>query len=667
MNRLNVFVVFIFLLTMIACTSKNEKYKSQQVNYYFEKINSESVKEPEKIKYIDTLYDYLIADKNDSINRTILFDVAREYFKLDHNETYLKAVQDLYELAVAEKDTSHIARSFRFIGDYYENETMIDSAFKYYSKSEKLYKKINDTLNIGRLALYKAGILYDAGIFTESEIETAVALRLLIKSGHDRLIYEGYNLMALNIKELNEYSDALKYFNMALNQLSKMEKSNYPKHEILRSRVSVYNNMGRTYEKARNYEKAINLYSTGLQTQNLKQSYPKLYAMLLNNLAYAKMKAGNTNGLEELFLESLKIRDSLQIMAGIVSGKIKLGEYYLFKKDTLKGIAHIKNGYDLAKNIESSYDIKNALKLLSENDIENRNYYGDLYIKVNDSLQNIERITRNKFARIAYETDQIEEHNEILSKKNKNILIGSGISILFLCAFFAVYRLKTKNKELLFIQEQQESNEKIYQLMLEQQQQNESIRNEERNRIAMELHDGIVNRIFTTRFNLMQLQPEQSQKKELLVKELVNTEAEIRKVSHDLQQNLFFKDNSFQEAITHLVETQQNEFHTKFDLSIDKYIDWSLVASENKIHIYRIIQEALHNVNKYSKAEKCFVFILKTGDKITFRVLDNGIGFNPDKIKPGIGLKNMKQRTKSLNGKFKISSDDEGTTVEIIF
>ena len=80
-------------------------------------------------------------------------------------------------------------------------------------------------------------------------------------------------------------------------------------------------------------------------------------------------------------------------------------------------------------------------------------------------------------------------------KKNTKIILGSGIVIILLGGFFAIYRLKSKNKELLFIREQQEANEKIYQLMLTQQSETEQARNEERNRIAMELHDGIVNSV----------------------------------------------------------------------------------------------------------------------------------------------------------------------------
>jgi signal transduction histidine kinase len=184
----------------------------------------------------------------------------------------------------------------------------------------------------------------------------------------------------------------------------------------------------------------------------------------------------------------------------------------------------------------------------------------------------------------------------------------------------------------------------------------------------MELHDGIVNSVFTTRFNLIQLESNSPNKKQELINELEKTEQEIRRVSHDLTQNLLFEDKSFPEMLSRLVDSQQNQYDTKFDLSVDKYIDWCSISSVNKIHIYRIIQEALQNSNKYSKAERCYIVLLKTADKITIRIWDNGIGFNPEKVKYGIGLKNIKDRAKIVQGELKItSSQGNGTTVQIVF
>lgn len=663
-----IFFVNLFLL-ITSCQEKKESIASEnQVKTLLKNYDLLASKDNEKEKTLDTVSLYLLQHQNDSINRNLLFKVANKYYELNKYDKYLKLTLKVKELALKQKDTFHIAKSLYFLGEYYEDKAQLDSSFSYYSQSEKLYRNLKDTLNSGRTALYKAGILFDSGNFTESEIGAINALKFLSKTNNTRLVYESYTLLALSLKELNNFEESLKYFGLALNQLQQLEKEDYPKDKLVKSRISCFNNIGRVYEKQMNYKEAILFYEKGLALQDLKLNYPKSYTMLLDNMAYSKMKEGDFKDIDKLLFESLKISDSMDIAQGIVSSKINIGEYFLYKNDTIKGLYYITEGFKLAKKIEAGPFIIRSLKLLTENDSKNKSYYSNLYIKVNDSIQNVERITRNKFARIAYETDQIEEKNEILSQKNTNIILGSGIIIIFLGVFFALYRLKSKNKELQFIKEQQEANEKIYQLMLAQQSETEQARNEERNRIAMELHDGIVNSVFTTRFNLIQLESSSPSKKQELINELEKTEQEIRRVSHDLTQNLLFEDKSLPEILNSLVGSQQNEYNTKFDLSVDKYIDWSTITGANKIHIYRIIQEAIQNSNKYSKAEKCYIMLLKTGDKTTIRIWDNGIGFNPEKVKYGIGLKNIKDRTKILKGELKLNSSPEnGTTLEIVF
>ena len=668
MCKPRIFLSLLFLIVAISCNNRTDKSKNVEVHRYFDTIDSKSINGSVKLKYVDTTYRLLISGSNDSTNRRLLSRIAREYFILDENDSYLAASKELHNRSISTKDIAFTATALYYIGDYYENGMQTDSAFKYYSHAEKLYKTINDTLNIGRTKLYKAGVLYDAGIFTESEIQTAEALQFLRDTGNDRLVYESYNLMALNLKELSDYKNSIHYFNLALEQLDLMEQKKYDPDKLIKSKASVYNNMGGLYEKTKNYGRAIELYQKGLRSKGIRQNHPRLYAMLLNNLAGSALEVGDKEiQIEALLLESLKIRQDNKIEAGVVSSKISIGAYYLHRKEMKKGLQYLREGYELAKKINSTYDSKNALQLLSKNDSLNSNHYNSLYLKLNDSLQQVERTARNKFARIAYETNQIEKKNTLLSKRNRIItLVGLSITLL-LIGFIIIYRLRSKNKELLLIKGQSEANEKIYQLMLGQRSETDKIIAQERNRIAMELHDGIVNRIFTTRFNLMQLQPEQTKRKEELVHELMKAETEIRKVSHQLQQNLLFEDSSFQKALHSLITAQQNEFNTEFDISIDKFIDWSLVTSENKVHIYRIIQEALQNINKYAQAKNADIILLRTGDKITINIIDNGVGFDSVKT-DGIGLKNIKQRVLALKGELKIvSSNEEGTTLKIVF
>lgn len=665
----NIICLLAILILTTGCQKKADAGYKTRVVSFLNGMDTLNIKACDKIKALDTLNHNLLKHKNDSINRNLLFKVANKYYGLGDLEKYKTTTIEIFDLASLKKDTAHIAKSLYYIGDYHNQKSQYDSAFSYYNKSEKLFNAINDSLMLGATALSKASALSVTGNYAETETQSIKALRIFSKIKRNNLMYYNcYNLLAISLKELNNYQKSLHYYNLTLYQLDILEKENYPADRILSYRISCYNNIGRVYEKMGKYSEAIRFYNKGLQTKNLKKENPKYYAMLLDNLAYSKMKSGNYDGVDEILIKSLRISDSLGIKPFIVSSKINIGDYFLFKKDTINALANIKAGFDLSRKIEYSELTLKSLKLLMENDTKNKTYYTNEYLRINDSLQKVERITRNKFARIAYETDLVEEKNQVLLKRNKFIIILISLITLSFFVFLNIYRLKSKNIKLLFIQKQQEANEKIYQLMLKHQSETEQARNEERNRIAMELHDGIVNSVFTTRFNLIQLDSIQTDKKELLVKELEKTENEIRRISHDLTQNLLFEDKSFPEIITNLVESQQNQYSTKFDISVDKYIDWSTVSSSNKIHVYRIIQEAIQNSNKYSKAERCYIMLLKTGDKITIRIWDNGIGFNVGKVKQGIGLRNIKERTKTLNGELKITSKiGNGTTIEVIF
>ena len=660
--------MFLPLQLLLSGCNEPATISQPQITTWLENSKNPDLSMVDRKIALDSAYYKLQKSANDSIARRLLFHVAAGYFDINYKTDFLQVSRKVNDWSDQVGDTMSMAKAHSFIGDYYEDKTQVDSAFFHYNQSEKLYQLLNDSENFGRMLLYKAGILYDIGNFTEGEVLGVKALGLLSKTKNTRLIYESHVIIALCLKNLNNYPAALTYFDLALEQIDVLETEGYAQNKILNSRASCYNNIGLINEQIGTNKKAIELYNKALSTNELKLQRPKLYATLLNNLAHAKMNLGAFEGIEKLMFESLHIRDSLQIEPGIVSSKIMIAEYQLVIGDTAKAVATMKEAYSLAKKIESSPEILASLKMLMDNDEANQKLYKETFFQVSDSLQNVERTTRNKFARIAYETDQVVEKNELLSNRNLYILWISTILMITGIVLFIIFRLKGRNKELIYIKEQQEANEKIYQLMLQQQSQNELAKKEERNRIAMELHDGIVNSIFTTRFNLSELDSNNDDKKQQLIAELKKTEEEVRRVSHDLQQNLLFEDKNLPEIISKLVASQQNEYNTVFDLTVDKYIDWSVVSNENKIHVYRIIQEAIQNVNKYSKAKKCFLMLLKTRDKTTIRIWDDGIGFDMNTTRKGIGIKNIAQRVKALNGEFKITSNKgDGTKIEVIF
>lgn len=663
-------MVFSSLAVFFSCNTsrENQAHISNEVKSFFRKADAAPTNGIRE-RMTDSAYAKLQTQENDTLRRTLLFNVATRYEELGAGQKYLAVCKLVYAKAKQQNDTADWAQASSQIGNYYQSEMQIDSAFKYYLQSEKMYRQISDTLNYSRAILNKSTMLYHSGNFPEGINQAISALKMIRKTNEHYLIYSGYTGVAASLKEIKDYTKALEYFNLAFAELGQMEKQpGFPIDYIRAYRATYYNNMGTTYERLNQYSKAIDYYNQGLQIEMLYQKWPELYAALLSNLAYAQMKSGSNDGVEKLLSRSLRIRDSIETFPGIISSKIKIGEFKLLQRDTARALENFREGFELSRKIKASAEMLQTLKLLTENDTSNKDYYSDLYFKINDSVQNVERATQNKFARIAYETEQIQQQNQLLSRRNKIIILISAFVLFAVLSGFVIYRLRVKNKELRYAREQQEANEQIYRLMLRQQSQTEEARNQERNRIAMELHDGIVNSIFTTRFNLMQLDTPNPDKKSELVRELEKTEQEIRKVSHDLQQNLFFEDQNLPQIIESLVRAQQNDSGTEFDLSVDKYIEWQSVSDADKIHVYRIIQEALQNVNKYAKAQRCLVMLFKTADSVTIRIWDNGAGFNTEKAREGIGLKNIRMRTEAMGGQLKvISSPGNGTTIEVVF
>src|SRR5690606_16147498 len=364
------------------------------------------------------------------------------------------------------KDTLDIAKSLWYKGDFYNNKEVFDSTFYYYSQSEKLYRlSKKDSLNWGRMLLYKAGTLYDTGIYTESEVETVKALTVFSNIDHNWFIYRANLQMGLNMKELKEYEDALKYYKKALRQLDALKKE--PKQRVNKSFISCYNNIGSLYDKMRDYDKAKEYYSKGLAFDRLKDN-PKLHAMLLNNYAHSKMLSGDNHKVDSLLFLSLKIRDSISHEQGIIASKVRIGEHYLNSKDTAQAIQTINEAYNLSVKNKSHLDILRCLEFLSENDIQNKDYYTGRYIIVKDSVREIEQATKNKFARISYETEQVNLENEELVKRNTLLfLLFSGAIIIVIITVIA-YRYKLKNRELKHKQKEQQSTEKIYELLLKE-------------------------------------------------------------------------------------------------------------------------------------------------------------------------------------------------------
>ena len=662
------FIFFILGLLINGCTpNKKKKFteekKSDSITIYLDLANQDTVSLDKKFSYNSKALDILLDEENDSLNRKNLFKVANRFYNMNNFEDYIKVVKIVSENSIAAGDKQSIAKSYNYFGDYYINTPKKDSAFLYYTKAEKLYTKLNDNINLGTIYVNMAIIQNYENDFLGSELSAVKALNLLRGTNEKAKIYEAYNILGVTSYGLKDYEKAIEYHTKALNLT---QEASLPYTE----RASSLNNLGCVYQELNKHKLAISNFKEGLNNKRLFNDNPKLYAILTDNLAYSKFKLKDFSQIPKLFYESLNIRDSLKLKSGIVFSKIHLSEFYAANNDTLTSLKYAKEALQLSKEIKSSPDQLLSLKQAGIVDPQNSSSYSSEYIKITDSLQQAERKSKDKFAKISFETDEYILQNDKLTEQNRRLIFSAIIIILFGTLVFVIKNQRTKNKEFLLKQAQQKANEEIYDLMLFQQKKIDEGRAEEKVRIAQELHDGILGRLFGTRLNLDSLNKRQDEDAMAarinFIAELKSIEQDIREISHDLSREKHELNNNFVGIFNILIEQQEMVSEAKVDCKMDRDILWDKIENNIKINLYRILQESLQNINKYAQAKNIKIEIKKAEDQLLVSISDDGIGFSVTKKSKGIGLKNIISRTQACNGTVDIKSKtNKGTTLYI--
>lgn len=618
------------------------------------------------MSYNKKAFAILINQDNDSLNRKNLFKVANRYFNMNNIEEYQKTSRIILERAKEDNDTVSIARGYSYLGDYYMNTSTKDSAFFYYAKAEKIYQKKNDKINLAGVYISTAIVQGYEKDFLGSELSAIKALNVLRDTPEKAKVYEAYSILGVVSSELKDYEKAIEYYNKALSLAKENNLSN--SHQ----EASSLNNIGNAYQNLNKDKLAIEKFQAALKDKGVYTDDPNLYAVLLDNLAYSKFKLRDFSNLPDLFYDSLKIRDSLNLTLGIVYNKIHLSEYYAVVNDTATSRKFAREALELSRKIKSYRDILSSLKQLGVVEPKKASIYSDEYIKINDSLQNAERKAKDKFARIQFETDEIIQQNDKLAEQNRNILFFFGLVVMIGVLLFVIKNQRSKTKELMLKQAQQKANEDIYNLMLFQQNKIEEGRANEKVRIAQELHDGILGRLFGARLNLDSLNKRQDaeaidSRNNYLV-ELKNIEQDIREISHDLNREKHALNNNFIGIINNLVEQQETLSEARISFVVDMEIEWEKIENYIKINLYRILQEALLNINKYAQAENVRIEIVKQEKTLRLMISDDGVGFSVSKKSKGIGLQNMLSRANACEGTFDVKSKiGKGTTITVIF
>lgn len=674
MKEIKIFLIF-FVLLIVCCKKNTElslKHFESNIDTLLLNAQNENLNKEERLVYLSRAKQKLLKSKYDTEKRDKYYQLAAAFFINDNEDTYHKVLEYVKDKSFEYKDTLGIIQTECQIANYNIRDFKIDSAYYYLSAAERLSQQLDSEPFMGTILLNKADLEFFQKDFAGAEVKAVEALKIATNKKDDRLIYDCYITIGNSLAGTNNFEKAVEYYRKSISKTENLEKD--PQYFILKAQP--YNYIGKIFQKNGRYKEALKYVDSALCFGNYRKIDPVIFCYLTNNKAYSKFKLGDDDCLK-LFNETLKIGDSLQSIPVQLTSKLYLSEYYLSKKDIKAAKRNADEAQILAHANKVFEDELKALELLAKIDPKNDSAYDKRYITLNDSLQNVERATRNKFARIEFETDEITNQKNLAEAENGKLIaqrwmiLGFSLFSITLIILFYISRLQgAKNRELHYLQKQQLANAEIYQLMLDQQQKIEEGKQIEQRRISKELHDGIMGKLTAIRLNLFVLgkktDPETVAKCLEHVDEIQEVEKEVRKISHDLSQNLFADVSDFTLMVTNLVEAAKGHSQLQFKLITDENIDWNTINSVVKMQVYRILQEALHNIRKYAKAKSVCIRMSSEERLLTISITDDGIGFDPKAIKPGIGHKNMRERASEINGELTIWSEiGKGTQINL--
>ena len=533
------------------------------------------------------------------------------------------------------------------------------------NKALQLARKNTDSVSVAEIKRHIGVANYFKGRYDEAAKNFYESIAILEKKNEKKKLAPVYNELAKLYRKTRDLDRSLENYNKASAIYNELKDT---------SGISmILNESGVVYEYREDYKEAINRYTASLKLaeaagDSLSVSYS------LSNIAGVYVIQKEYDKAEANHLRALTIRQLLKDSFAIALTFSDLGATMNAKGDYIKAVKYLTLSNRFAEGLKYPELQSNNYSELSsiaqkQGDFQNAFQYFLKRSALRDSLYALEKTKQIAELNTRYETAQKEQ--QIQNQKNKLRLqnfLFIGIAGLVLLAGLLVYsqykryRLRKETQLQAEIMKQQEIAVKA---VLEAEEN-------ERQRIARDLHDGVGQMMSAAKMNLSAFESairftdaEQKDSFEKIISLVDESCKEVRTVSHIMMPNALLK-NNLAAAIREFVDKLNNKalkIHV-YTEGLDERLD-----SNMETVLYRVIQECVTNAIKHAGATTLDISLIKDKEGISGTIEDNGKGFDTtDKEKfEGIGLKNITTRIEYLKGTVDFDSAPGRGTVVALF
>jgi signal transduction histidine kinase len=566
----------------------------------------------------------VIANSNDDKARITAYRSLVKILLLKDFDECLNSATEGAALAEKLKDHAALGELQKSIGMAWYFKGSYDSAANYYYKALDVLKRSNDKTE-------EAGVLNELGKLYRKTRDLDRALQM--------------------------YDEAFTIY-----------KDNNNDNEM----ATILNESGVVFEYKGDYTEAINRYRQSLAIrEKMNDTVGKAYSLNFIGGVYTLEK--KFTEAEDYLQQSLDLRQQLKDTFAIALTYADLGYMFAEQNNLDKAMQQYKLSNEIAARMKFADLLLGNYKELSviaekKGDTKLSLDYYKKHIALKDSIFSNEKMKQIEQLNAKYQAEKKEQQLQLQKAEitKKNYLLLGLLTALAMLVFAGIsfYRKRRIQHELRLQSEVMKQQDMATRAVINAEEN-------ERKRIAADLHDGVGQMMSAAKMNLSAFENEipfaseaQKYSFENVISLVDESCKEIRSVSHQMMPNALLK-SGLASAIKEFIDKISNRV-----IKINLYTEGLNERLDGNVEtvLYRVIQECVNNVIKHSGAGNLDISLIRDQDGISATVEDNGRGFDiNDKQKfEGIGLKNISSRIKFLKGTVEFdSSPGKGTLVAI--
>jgi signal transduction histidine kinase len=612
-----------------------------------------------------------------------IYELARNYRLLEQLDSARYYTDAHIAMAAHLDNLDHYSKGVYQKGVLLLLHSNTDSAIIYYRYALNGFKKLNNTFYLFAIYNELGSLFQEIASYDSAIVYYHKAMDIGEKNKYNNIsevycnigkVYYKKEEENISIDSILDLSLAKKYLSQSLANLDKSPDPN------LNTKAIAYNNLGNVANHTNHLDSALMFYSIADSIFTLIGSNNGAYNVKINiGIVYRKQK--NLAQAEKLFLAAMNYYDNNQLTAGRIIARRNLAIVRKMQSKYSEAIDLYKESLRLTYE---SKDRKNRLEIYKQlSDIfqERKNFeeafrYLSFYLDLKDSIYSI---TKDKIiielqekynikdTEAKYLTEKKENlENEIKIRRQATYLIIT-IGFIILLAVIIIYIKNVSHKNKII------ADQKIKQL--EEEKKLLAARSivvgqeQERKRIAKELHDGLGVLLSTAKMQFTTIKDKSPENRPLIEKAgklLEQAAGDVRKISHNMMPGLLTR-YGFYEAVEDLFEQLDDMHGLTASASISG--DQERLPENTEIMLYRIVQEMANNTLKHAEATVVHIDIVILPEQMSIDFSDNGKGFDVEQelAKKSIGLTSIRSRVNFLNGNLDIrSKPGEGVNYHII-